>query len=150
MEWKNTHEIGRFVAEASNESRERIVWKSEIGRGIINLDSKVGKFIGTILIPPLFLMREFALCCSFIYTSHRLLYVTVFNGIELNKLTESVCLNRKRERERDICLRFHLAKGKTGKNECPLEQNRKCDRWFTRKKRIRIINRVPVSRADYN
>ena len=41
MGWKNTHEIGRFVAEASNESRERIVWKSEIGRGIVNLDSKV-------------------------------------------------------------------------------------------------------------
>lgn len=116
MEWKNTHEIGRFVAEASNESRERIVWKSEIGRGIINLDSKVGKFIGTILIPPLFLMREFALCCSFIYTPHRLLYVTVFNGIELNKLTESVCLNRKRERGRERHLSsIPFSKRKNGK-----------------------------------
>lgn len=85
MEWKNTHEIGRFVAEASNESRERIVWKSEIGRGIINLDSKVGKFIGTILIPALPNERIRPLLFFYIYSSS----ITVRYCFQWNRIKQA-------------------------------------------------------------
>lgn len=73
-------EHARDWSQPSNEFRERIVWNSEIGRGIINLDSKVGKFTGSILIPALPNNRiHFFFCRSFIHTAHRLLYATVFN-----------------------------------------------------------------------
>lgn len=60
-------EHARDWSQPSNEFRERIVWNSEIGRGIINLDSKVGKFTGPILIPALPNNRIHSLSYLFFY-----------------------------------------------------------------------------------